>query len=495
MKKKMIPLLLTSAMLLPTLAACNSNKAKEPEGERTLRVATTMGYGDDGEYFRDQFTEIFEYANPNIKIEFVQTFEDKYRYGGRPKEGEKMPDPFEKLKESMQGANPPDVVMFDLSQMPQLLGENLLAPLDPLISKDKFDTADIVPAVIDGIKAASTDGKLYGLAPLFSSSALVYNKKMFDEAGVPYPTDGMTWDQMFDLARRVTKGEGEKKVYGFNFYSQSHGDLFSMSHAYTVPLKLRVWDEKGEKMLVDDDNWEKAWKTLIQLQNDKIAPNPEDMNNPEARMRFQGGEDNPFGYNDFMSGRLAMTLMHYGELNQIDNANKNAENFKNYTKVDYDVVTMPSHPENPGVVANIGINGLMGINAKAGNADDAWRFIKFINSEDWARSKAKNNYQLVSRKKYIKQREGINVQAFYNVKPMTENFQENYKIYQEKPNIYRVQDIGRQEFMQAAQGQKTVRDALKSWQTQGDALLQQMKDNPNAGGPEMMPAQSIGTAG
>jgi len=493
MKKKLIPVALTAAMLLPTLAACNSNKAKEPEGERTLRIATTMGFGDEGEYFRDQFTEIFEYANPNIKIEIVPTFEDKYRYGGRPKEGEKMPDPFEKLKEVMQGANPPDVVMFDLHQMSQLITDNMLAPLDPLIAKDKFDTADIVPAVIDGIKAASTDGKLYALSPMFSSSALVYNKKMFDEAGVPYPTDGMTWEQMFDLARRLTKGEGETKVHGFNFYSQAHGDLFSMSWAYTQPLQLRVWDDKGEKMMVDSDEWEKAWKTLIGLQNDKVVPSGPDMNNPEGMMMRKGGEDNPFGYNDFMSGRLAMTLMNYGELSQIDNANKNAENIKGYTKLDYDVVTMPSHPEYPGVVSNIGLNGIMGINAKAENAADAWKFIKFINGEDWARSKAKNNYQLVARKKYIKQKEGLNVQAFYNVKPITNNPMENYKIYQEKPNIFRVQEFGRQEYMQAAAGKKTVREALKSWQTQGDSLLQQMKDNPNAG-MEPMP-MPLGTEG
>lgn len=483
MKNKIIPVALALSLAVPTLAACSKGKDKEQEGERTLRIASSMYFGgDDNGWFRQQFTEIFEYANPNIKLEFVPTTNSQYMYAP-PKPGEKMPDPMEKLKEAMQGANPPDVVMFNLNQTQDLLADNLLTPLDPLIAKDKFDTSGIVPAVLDGLKSSSPDGKLYALAPTFSSGALIYNKKLFDDAGVPYPTDNMTWDQVFDLARRVSKGEGDNRVYGFNFYSQGFADLFNSSYMYTAPLNLRTFDEKGEKMTVDSDQWEKVWNTLIQLDKDKVVPSMPNPNDQKARMMGPNGNENPFQYDDFMSGRLAMTLMNFGELSRIDNANQNAENIKGYTKIDYDAVTAPSHPEAPGVVANIGMNGIMGINAKAANAADAWKFIKFINSDDWARAKANNNYQLVSRKKYIKAKEGSNlhIEAFYNIKPVVNNPMDNYKLYQEKPNIFRVQDIGRNYFQQAQQGQKSVRDALKAWQTEGDALLQQMKDNPNAG--------------
>ncbi|WP_269432422.1 ABC transporter substrate-binding protein [Gordoniibacillus kamchatkensis] len=141
------------ALTVPLATACTKATKKETEGPHTLRIATTMyGGGDDNEYFRQQFTEIFEFANPNIKIEFVPTMDDRFRYGGGPKPGEKIPDPFEKMKEAMQGDNPPDLVMVDYGQLPDLIGSSLLAPLDPLIQKDKLDTSGIVPAVLEGIK-------------------------------------------------------------------------------------------------------------------------------------------------------------------------------------------------------------------------------------------------------------------------------------------------------------------------------------------------------
>lgn len=152
----------------------HKNAGASDKTERVLRIATTMG-GSEDEYFRQQFTEIFEYANPNIKLEIVSTIDESTRYG-RPDPSKKQVDPLDKLKEVMQGDNPPDVVMVGYDQLPELISNNLLTQLDPMITKDKFDTSDMVPAVIEGLKK-SGDGKLYALAPTFNSSALVYNKK------------------------------------------------------------------------------------------------------------------------------------------------------------------------------------------------------------------------------------------------------------------------------------------------------------------------------
>lgn len=501
MKNKWIPVTLSLALTVPALAACSSGDSKEDKTERVLRIGITTDYGDEGEYFRQQFTEIYEYANPNVKIEIVPASDTSmYRYGGyisQPKEGEKKPEPIVKMKELMQGDNPPDVVVFNLNEMKQLLDDNLLQPLDQNISKDKFDTADIVPTVLDGLKSASTDGKLYALAPTFSSSALIYNKKIFDDAGVSYPTDDMTWDQVFDLARRVAKTENPNRIYGFSFNSQGYPDGIGSQNMYTAPLGLKMFTDDAEKMTVDTDDWEKVWTTFSQLEKDKIVPSQNDYNDQAFMQSKQSNEENPFGGDEFMAGRLAMAVMNYGELSRIDNVNKNAANYKNFTPIAYNAVTMPSHPEKPGVVASISLSGIMGINTKAGNVKDAWDFIKFINGKDWARAKAKNNYQLLSRKSYIKQKEGsdLNMEAFFKVKPSLETDNDFYQIYMKYPNIYMVQNIGYQEYMNVLQGNKSVRDALKAWQTQGDSMLKQMKENPNAGPETFMKSSMAMPAG
>ncbi|OXM85961.1 ABC transporter substrate-binding protein [Paenibacillus rigui] len=474
--KRAASVTLCAGLAVPVLAACSQTASNDSKTERVLRVATSFGYGDD-EYFRQQFTEIFEFANPNIKIEIIPTLDDSMRYG-RMDPNKKQIDPMDKLKEVMQGDNPPDIVMVSYDQLPELITNNMLTQLDPLLTKDKFDTSDMVPAVIEGLKKAG-DGKLYALAPTFNSSALVYNKRMFDEAGVPYPKDKMTWEETFDLAKRLGKGEGENRKYGFSFSPQPMGDLFYAMQLYTTPLQLRMFDDKGEKMTVDSDQWEKVWKTMLQLKQDKVVPDQQDPSMMKSRMMNANGEDfNPFQHDDFLSNRVAMTLINYGQINQITNANKNAQNYKSFTPIDWDVVTLPVHPEAPDVGGYMNMNGIMGINAKAQNLEDAWKFIKFVNGEEWARLKASSSYNIVARKKYIKPKDGVqfHMEAFTTLTPAP---QQDTKIYREKPNIYQVQEIGRRLFNEVSQGKLQVRDALKQWQTEGDAMLQQIKENPN----------------
>ncbi|GIP36157.1 ABC transporter substrate-binding protein [Paenibacillus sp. J2TS4] len=469
-KRKLWASALSLSLLVPTLSACSFTGAPKEEPPSTLRIATTSGWFDE-EYFRREYTELFELEHKNITVEFVNLGEN-YRYSRGPSQ-EEPEDPLKKLKDEMQGANPPDVVLFNYDQMSELVHENLLSPLDPMIKDDKFNTEDIVPAVIDGIKQMG-NGQIYALSPTFYSSALVYNKGMFDEAGVGYPTDGMNWDEIFELARRVSKGDG--KQHGFNFYSYSHGDLFNATQMYANAIRLRTFDENGEKMTVDSDSWEQAWKTIIDLGKEKTIPFM-DMNNDNYD-RFN--DEGPFGYNDFLSGRLAMTMISLYEIKELINANKEADNIEGYTPIQWDIVSVPTAPD--GTSYSFGFNDLMGINAKAPNAKVAWEYIKFMNGEDWARLKSRSSNNLISNKKYTKRSDGeeYNIEAFYNVKPAPPESFDDYEIYRKKPNIHEVVWMGQKYFNEAVEGQTSIRDALKAWQEEGDALLLQMEENPEA---------------
>ncbi|WP_426447472.1 extracellular solute-binding protein [Paenibacillus sp. S-38] len=472
-------LLSLSVLMTMPLAACMDQGGKDKDTPRTLRIGT-MNYTPDDEWFRQRFTELYEFANKNITIEMVPLMDESVMYGP-PKEGEKQKSPMEMMKEKMTGPNPPDVVMVNFEQMPELIENNLLKQLDPMITKDKFDTSDYVPAVIEGIKKAG-DGKIFALAPLFSSSALVYNKKLFDEAGVTYPTDKMTWDQVFDLARRVAKGEGKDRKYGFSFSTYNSGDNnYYASQIYSAPLQLKMFDDAGEKMTVDSDQWEKVWKTIQGLQTEKLTPEPVDQEkmrqammagNPEEYMPYQG--------DDFLSSKVAMAVINYHQIDQIANAMKHSQNMKNFTPFDWDVVTLPVHPEEPNVGGSIYMEGLMAVNSNAQNPDDAWDFVKFVNGEDWARLKSGGQNSLVARQKYIKQKDGaeFNIKAFTTLLPVSNP--DNSKLYTEKPYIGQVAQLGQMKFQEVVSGKLQVREALKQWQTEGDAMLQKLKENPNA---------------
>jgi multiple sugar transport system substrate-binding protein len=44
---------------------------------------------------------------------------------------------------------------------------------------------------------------------------------MFQERGVPPPTDDLTWDQLLHLGTQMTFGEGAKKTYGMHFHTRN----------------------------------------------------------------------------------------------------------------------------------------------------------------------------------------------------------------------------------------------------------------------------------
>jgi multiple sugar transport system substrate-binding protein len=293
----------------------------------------------------------------------------------------------------------------------------------------------------------------------------------------------MTWDEVFALAKRLSHGEGTDHKYGFSFSSQSKGGMFYSMKSYTDPLQLRMYDELGEKMTVDTPQWESALTTLKQLQKDKIIPSDQDMKSTNSGKVPSNGDGSnpqgPFSYDDFMSGRVAMAIVNYGQLAQLNNANKNADTIKGYTKIDWDVVTAPSFPEAPGVVANIGLNNLMAINAKSTNLDDAWKFLEFCNGEKWAQLKSHSTYQMVARKKYIQPLDGIHIEAFYNKIKQAPMVNGN-DLYQSKPNIWTIDQIGQNIIQEVSTDKKTVKEALKEWQTKGDLVLQKIKENPNA---------------
>ena len=472
-RSRSVSLFVVGLLFLSFLTACLPNAEQSEETKRVLRIATVQGYGADDEWFRSQFTELFEFANPNISIEIVPAIDfGQYRYTeGAPNPAEQK-DPLDELRKMMAGDNPPDLVVVDYSQLPELLDDNLLAPLDPYITKDKFDTTKIVPTILDGIKDVATDGKLYALAPLFSSSAMFYNKTIFTDAGVPFPTDGMTWEDVFYLAEQVANGEGKDRKYGFSFTNYQGGDSFWEMQIYTQPLQLRMYDDAFDRLTVDSDQWEQVWKKMAELRKKNLFPLPPDYS--QATNKQPG----PFDYDNFISGKVAMVIANYYYINEILNANKMAETNESMKTVDWDVVTLPTHPQAPGIGGFITMNGLMGINAKAQNTEDAWRFISFINGPEWARLKSRSIGTLVSHKDYVEPKAGLayNIEAFTQLKPAV-LFDES-EIYRKYPSIYEVQSIGQMKFQEVMEGKKEARQALKEWQTEGDALMVQMRENP-----------------
>ncbi|MCO5998864.1 ABC transporter substrate-binding protein [Actinoallomurus rhizosphaericola] len=87
-------------------------------------------------------------------------------------------------------------------------------------SAPEFKWDDFFPAARQA--ATTPDGKVYGVPALVDNLALVYNKKMFDAAGLSYPTPSWTWTDFQNAARRLT--DAGKKQYGWAYVNDGTED-------------------------------------------------------------------------------------------------------------------------------------------------------------------------------------------------------------------------------------------------------------------------------
>ncbi|WP_433174673.1 ABC transporter substrate-binding protein [Actinoallomurus sp. CA-150999] len=93
--------------------------------------------------------------------------------------------------------------------------------LTPLVkSTPAFQWNDFFPAARQA--ATTPDGKIYGIPALVDNLALVYNKKLFDAAGVSYPTPSWTWTDFQNAARRLT--DASKHQYGWSYFNDGSED-------------------------------------------------------------------------------------------------------------------------------------------------------------------------------------------------------------------------------------------------------------------------------
>ncbi|WEK52946.1 MAG: extracellular solute-binding protein [Candidatus Cohnella colombiensis] len=484
--RKWIFVTMSLTLLIPILAACNFNKAKDADTRHVLRVGVTYGSKTEDSYIRQQYTDMYEITHTNVDIEIVPAIDyNEMEYD--EKTGMQKPiDVMAKVKAIMTGDNPVDVMIVDMGILSQMVNENLLKQLEPLMKEDGIESDSFVPTVIEGIKDQG-DGYLYALASTFMPSALYYNKKLFEKANVDAPTNEMSWDDVFNLAKRMKSGEGADTVFGFSISQWGSGENFYEFQNFTQPLQLKMYDDKAETMTVNSPLWENYWTKYYDLYKSHIMPRQDDIQEMYNRQNEANSNNstniyNPYTGRMFLTGNVAMAIGDYSLVNEIQQMNSNSEKYK-IDKLEFDVVSMPYFNENPGVGGTVYFNTLAGINANAQNPEDAWDFIKFMTGKEWAKLKSRSTYEMSALKDYVKVREGMdpfNIEAFTTVKPTmySGNSLKEQEMFQQKPNLNLISQYGNKAFSDMMQGVKTPKEALAWWQTRGTDILQKIKTQP-----------------
>lgn len=234
-KRRLAIALLLSALLLPTLQACTSstdepdpddefledNADLDLDSDRTGKV-TIRWYGNnarelryDDEVYFDKIRQKF----PNIEIERYEEFMDDKRL--QPT-GSDAPWPIDTLNEMLSAHQEPDIIVAYTELIPKLSELGLLSDMEEYVSASKLDPSRFEPAFIEQVRSYSPDGQLLAVPYMRTLHAMSYNKVWFDKARIPYPTDGMTWEEWMPWAENIKKKYEEMNVGSTLIYASSH---------------------------------------------------------------------------------------------------------------------------------------------------------------------------------------------------------------------------------------------------------------------------------
>lgn len=256
------------------------------------------------------------------------------------------------LEAGAQGGSLPDVFWMHSNESERYMSNDMLLDLtDKIAESDVIDPANY-PEDIWGLY--THEDKYYAVPKDVDTVALWYNKTMFDEAEMEYPTADWTWDDMFEAAKKLTKDDGSQ--YGLALRNDNN-----QAGYYNM-----IYDNGG--FVINDDKTESGWddpKTIEAMEQVEEFIKAGVM--PSMETMSENGEDVLF-----QSGKVAMVLQGSWMLA--------AYRDNEYTAENCDCVELPKSATTDRRVSIY--NGLgWAASASGSNTENAWKLIEYLGSE------------------------------------------------------------------------------------------------------------------
>jgi multiple sugar transport system substrate-binding protein len=221
--------------------------------------------------------------------------------------------------------------------------------LTELMKKHNVDVNRFEPNVF---KSLSNQGKYYGYPLHDGGLVLYYNKDIFDKFGVPYPKDGMTWDQAIELGKRLTRFD-ERQYIGLGV---------SVDHMLTMnPYSLPYVSPSTEKAAINTD----AYRKLVS----KSIIEPTEASGYRDHLKSL---KRTLNNNDFMKEKnVAMFVMNFYLQLQPD-----------FETFNWDMVSLPVFSDLPGIGSQPYPNGLF-LTSTSKYKDQGMEVLNYLVSDEF----------------------------------------------------------------------------------------------------------------
>ncbi|MFZ1997678.1 MAG: ABC transporter substrate-binding protein [Solirubrobacteraceae bacterium] len=340
--KRLILLPLLAASL--ALAACgssgngSSSSSKSPAasgGSKSGHTTITVWQGDtetEAAGFKTLVAE-FNKTHPNITV-------DSQFYGNSDYA-------LQKVLAAIAGGKPPDISYLYGSWAPNIATNPQLVPLNKFIDADpSFNWNDFFPAER---KVATVGNSIIGIPALVDNLALVYNKTLFKQAGLPLPTPNWTWSDFENAAIKLTNAA--KKQFGWAYVNDASEDTVWRFWAMLWQAGGSILSADGKQAGFDSAAGIKALTLLQQL-------------TARHSIYLDNGSDNYLSV--FNNGHIGMLWTGPWDLAQIIQS-----------KVNFGVTTLPG-AENHQTIS--GPDNWVMFNNGSAREQAAWTFLKWLTS-------------------------------------------------------------------------------------------------------------------
>lgn len=242
----------------------------------------------------DQLLEIWKADHPNVTLDYT------YCAG---------PDYPTKLQVWFSSGKAPDVIRMSRDIFSPFASEDLFADLTPYLEASG-SAGCWEESLLD---IFDFDGELLSLPYMYSNYVIAYNKDIFDEANLEYPTADWTETEFVELAKTLTSGEGPEKTYGMWF----GGWVCELVRAlYGEP---KMYDTENMVMqATNNEKFKAAFQLLGDLHKDGYC------SNEVTKTTTTGG---------FVTGKYAMAIAQTGDIASYQK--QIGDNFK------WDIVELP----------------------------------------------------------------------------------------------------------------------------------------------------------
>lgn len=194
--------ILFTLLLSLLISGCASKKTPIDQDKPVEIKVAFWGAPDEVNIIND-IIKIWQAAHPEIVVRLEHT-----PYRGY----------VDKLLTRIAGRAAPDIICSEVDLFVTFQSKGVLLDLTPYVEADpEVDLSDFYPSIIDRF---TVDSKVYAIPRDTAPFACVYyNKKLFDEAGLPYPTDDWDVNDLLEKARKLTRLDGDGRVIQYGFYA------------------------------------------------------------------------------------------------------------------------------------------------------------------------------------------------------------------------------------------------------------------------------------